>query len=388
MRRASQFGKLLSGTKRVSDEDCRFMDATLFAQARILNQPIYQPGKPISHVAREFGLDAATIDKLASNENPLGPSPLGLAAATAALRDMHLYPDGSCYDLTGKLAGRLGLGRDQLVFGNGSNEVLELVAHAFLGPDTEAVMGVQGFVVYKLVTLLMGGKPVEVPMPGFKHDLAAMRAAVTPRTRVVFVASPNNPTGTANSEAELIAFARSLPENVLFVLDEAYVEYQDKIPDLRPLIAEGRPVICARTFSKIYGLAGLRVGYAYTRPNIAALLQRAREPFNVNSIAQAAACAALDDADFVKRSRETNRAGLQQLAAGFKSLGLEYVPSEGNFILVKIGDGAAAFRFMQARGTIVRPFGGLPEHVRVTVGTAPQNERCLVSMKAFLSTRS
>ncbi|MFA5263516.1 MAG: histidinol-phosphate transaminase [Opitutaceae bacterium] len=364
------------------------MDATLFAQARILNQPIYQPGKPISHVAREFGLDAATIDKLASNENPLGPSPLGLAAATAALRDMHLYPDGSCYDLTGKLAGRLGLGRDQLVFGNGSNEVLELVAHAFLGPDTEAVMGVQGFVVYKLVTLLMGGKPVEVPMPGFKHDLAAMRAAVTPRTRVVFVASPNNPTGTANSEAELIAFARSLPENVLFVLDEAYVEYQDKIPDLRPLIAEGRPVICARTFSKIYGLAGLRVGYAYTRPNIAALLQRAREPFNVNSIAQAAACAALDDADFVKRSRETNRAGLQQLAAGFKSLGLEYVPSEGNFILVKIGDGAAAFRFMQARGTIVRPFGGLPEHVRVTVGTAPQNERCLVSMKAFLSTRS
>ena len=361
------------------------MDASQFAQPRILNQPIYQPGKPISHVAREFGLDPAKIDKLASNENPLGPSPNALEAVAAALREMHLYPDGSCWELTGKLAARLGVGRDQLVFGNGSNEVLELVAHAFLGPDTEAVMGVNGFIVYKLSTLLMGAKPVEVPMPGFAHDLAAMRAAITPRTRVVWIASPNNPTGTANTEAELFAFVRSLPEHVLFVLDEAYAEYQDHAPDLRPLIAEGRAVLCARTFSKIYGLAGLRVGYGYTRPDVAALLQRAREPFNVNSLAQAAAVAALDDADFVRRNRETNRAGLKQLMAGFRALGLPFVPSEANFIMVEVAGAAQAFVFLQKRGTIVRPVGGLPNHLRITVGTADQNERCLDGLRVFLT---
>lgn len=361
------------------------MDASQFAQPRILNQPIYQPGKPITHVAREFGLDPAKIDKLASNENPLGPSPKAIAAAAAALREVHLYPDGSCWDLTGKLAARLGVAREQLVFGNGSNEVLELVAHAFLGPDTEAIMGVNGFIVYKLSTLLMGAKAVEVPMPGFAHDLAAMRAAVTPRTRVVFVASPNNPTGTANTEAELIAFARSLPEHVLFVLDEAYAEYQDRAPDLRPLIAEGRAVLCTRTFSKIYGLAGLRVGYAYTRPDIAALLQRAREPFNVNSLAQAAAVAALDDDEFVARSRATNSAGRAQLAAGLRQLGLEFVLSEANFLMAQVPDAARAFVFLQKRGTIVRPVGGLPNHIRITVGTAEQNERCLAGLKAYLT---
>lgn len=364
---------------------CIPMDAASFAQARILNQPIYQPGKPISHVAREFGLDAGKIDKLASNENPLGPSPKAIAAVAEALRELNLYPDGSCWDLTAKLAEKLQMERGQLVFGNGSNEILELVAHAFLGPDTEAVMGVHGFVVYKLVTLLMGAKPVEVPMPGFKHDLKAMRAAVTDKTRVVFVASPNNPTGTSNTEQELLDFARSLPEHVLLVMDEAYAEFQDQAPDLRPLIAEGRAVLGARTFSKIYGLAGLRVGYAYTRADIASMLQRAREPFNVNSLAQAGACAALDDVDFVKRSRESNKAGLAQLAKGFVTLGLDYVPSAGNFIMVKIGDGAAVFKFLQARGTIVRPVGGLPEYIRISVGTSEQNERCLQGLKAFLT---
>ncbi|MDD2764517.1 MAG: histidinol-phosphate transaminase [Opitutaceae bacterium] len=364
------------------------MDAARFARPHILNQPVYQPGKPIAHVAREFGLDAARIDKLASNENPLGPSPMALAAATAALRGVNLYPDGCCWDLNGKLAERLQVGRDQLVLGNGSNEILELVAHVFLGPGTEAIMGVHGFAVYRLVTLLMGAKPVEVPMPGFAHDLAAMRAAVMPRTRVVFLASPNNPTGTAHTEAELIAFARSLPENVLFVLDEAYAEYQDRAPDLRPLIAEGRPVLCTRTFSKIYGLAGLRVGYGYTRPDIAALLHRARQPFNINAVAQAAALAALDDDDFVRRSRENNRAGLQQLAAGFRELGLEHVPSEANFILVQVPDGAKAFQFLQARGTIVRPFGDLPDHVRITVGTPDQNARGLANLRTYLASRA
>lgn len=363
------------------------MDAALFAQRRILNQPIYQPGKPISHVAREFGLDPESIDKLASNENPLGPSPKAQAAVKAAIKDLNLYPDGSSFELTGKIAGRFQMERDQIVLGNGSNELLELVAHAFLGPDTEAVVGNYGFVVYKLVTLLMGAKPVEVPMPNFRYDFNAMRAAVTDRTRVVFVDCPNNPTGTVVSEADLFAFVRSLPENVLFVLDEAYAEFRENPPDLRPLIAEGRPVLCARTFSKIYGLAGLRVGYAYTRPDIAGFLQRAREPFNVNSLAQIAAFAALDDEDFVLQSRETNRLGLDQLMSGFRSLGLEYVPSGGNFILVKVGDGAAVFRYLQARGTIVRPVGGLPEYVRISVGTALQNQRCLERLSAFLKSK-
>jgi histidinol-phosphate aminotransferase len=363
------------------------MDAARFAQSHILNQPVYQPGKPIAEVAREFGLDPAGIDKLASNENPLGPSPKAIAAAASALQTVNLYPDGSCWDLSGKLAGRLQIGRDQLVFGNGSNELPELVAHVFLAPGTEAVMGQYGFVVYKLATLLMGAKPVEVPMPRFAYDLAAMRAAVTPRTRVVFLDSPNNPTGTVHTQAELVDFARSLPDDVLFVLDEAYVEYQDAAPDFRPLIAAGRPVLCTRTFSKIYGLAGLRIGYGYTRPDIAALMQRVRAPFNINSIAQAAAIAALDDTEFVQRSREVNRAGLHQLEAGFRGLGLEWVPSQANFILVQVPDGARAFAFMQARGTIVRPFGMLPNHVRITVGTSVQNGRCLENLRAYLASR-
>jgi histidinol-phosphate aminotransferase len=362
------------------------MEAARFAQAHILSQPVYQPGKPISEVAREFGLEPHQIDKLASNENPLGPSPKAMEAAAAALREVNLYPDGSCWDLTGKVAARLQVGRDQLIFGNGSNEVLELVAHVFLGLGAEAVMGVHGFAVYKLVTLLLGAKAVEVAMPGFAHDLAAMRAAVTPRTRVIFLANPNNPTGTAHTQAELIGFARSLPEDVLLVLDEAYTEYQDHAPDLRSLIAGGQAVLCTRTFSKIYGLAGLRVGYGFTRPDIAALLQRARAPFNINTVAQAAATAALDDAAFVQRSREVNRAGLKQLAVGFQELGLPYVPSAANFILVQVPDGAKAFQFMQARGTIIRPFGNLPTHVRITVGTAAQNERCLANLRAYLAT--
>jgi histidinol-phosphate aminotransferase len=361
------------------------MDAARFAQPQILNQPVYQPGKPIADVAREFGLDPAGIDKLASNENPLGPSPRAAAAAMAALASVNLYPDGSCWDLTGKLASRLQVGRDQLVFGNGSNEVLELVAHVFLAPGVEAVMGQYGFVVYKLATLLMGASPVEVPMPRFAYDLAAMRAAVTPRTRVVFLDNPNNPTGTAHPQAELEEFACSLPDDVLLVLDAAYAEYQEEAPDFRQLVAAGRPILCTRTFSKIYGLAGLRIGYGYTRPDIAALLQRARAPFNINAVAQAAAIAALDDAEFVQRSREVNRAGLRQLEAGFRELGLAWIPSQANFILVQVPDGARAFAFLQARGTIVRSFGTLPQHVRITVGTAAQNGRCLANLKAYLA---
>ncbi len=349
------------------------------AQRHVMSQPVYEPGKPIEYVARELGLDPATIVKLASNENPIGSSPKALRAVRAALKDSQLYPDGGCVRLRDKIAAKLGLKPEQIAVGNGSNELLELLGHAFLGVGDEVVMGKPAFIVYKLVTLLFGAKPVEVPLVEHKHDLKAMAAAITPRTKLVYLACPNNPTGTANSEAEIVEFVRALPDHVVFVLDEAYAEYVVNPPDLRPLIAEGRKVICLRTFSKIYGLAGFRVGYGYAAAELVALLNRVRQPFNVNSAAQEAAIAALDDEAFVQRSRRVNNAGLKQLTKGFKKLGLEVAPSAANFLLVKVGDGDAVFQKLQKAGVIVRPVRGygLPEWVRVTVGTKVQNERLL-----------
>jgi len=350
----------------------------------VRTQPVYEPGKPIEEVARELGLDPAGIIKLASNENPFGPSPKAIAAAQAALLQGELYPDGGCFALRRKLAEVRGLQPEQFVIGNGSNELLELVGHAFLRPGDEVVMGNPAFVVYKLVTLLFGATPVEVPLVNHCHVLADLAAAITPRTRIVFVPSPNNPTGTANAEAELLAFARALPEHVVCVFDEAYAEYLETPPDLRPLIAEGRPVLCLRTFSKIHGLAALRVGYGYASAEMAALLNRVRQPFNVNAIGQAAAVAALDDREFTDRCRRENRTGMAQLGEGFKRLGLEFVPSVGNFILVRVGDGGRVFEALQRRGVIIRPVKsyGLPEWVRVTVGTREQNERLLRELAA------
>lgn len=248
-------------------------------------------------------------------------------------------------------------------------------------------MGAPAFVVYKLVTLLFGARPVEVPLVAHRHDLDAMAAAVTPRTKLVFLASPNNPTGTANSAEEIVAFARGLPEHVVLVFDEAYAEYVDHPPDLRPLMAQGRKILALRTFSKIFGLASFRVGYGYGSPELVSLLQRVRQPFNVNALGQAAACAALDDAAWVERCRAENRAGLAQLAAGFAELDRIFVPSDGNFVLVHVGDGASVFQELQRRGVIVRPVAsyGLPEWVRITVGTAAQNERLLRELKALFS---
>jgi histidinol-phosphate aminotransferase len=348
----------------------------------VLTQPVYEPGKPIEDVARELGLDPESIIKLASNENPFGPSPRAVTAATHALAQGGLYPDGGCFVLRQKLAAARGLAPEQLVIGNGSNEIIELLGHALLGPGDEVVMATPSFVVYKLVTLLFGAKPVEVPLRDHRHDLDALAAAITPRTKLVFVCSPNNPTGTANTEAELLAFGRALPDHVVGVFDEAYAEYVERAPDLRPLIAEGRNVVCLRTFSKIYGLAGLRIGYGYAAAQTAALLNRVRQPFNVNAIAQAAAIAALEDEAFAQRCAAENRSGLRQLEDGFRRLGLEWVPSAANFILVRVGDGAAVFDALQRRGVIVRPVKsyGLPEWVRVTVGTGRENERLLAEL--------
>jgi histidinol-phosphate aminotransferase len=358
------------------------MTLSALVNPSVLTQPVYEPGKPIEDVARELGLDPAGILKLASNENPLGPSPLAVAAATRALAHGELYPDGGCFVLRQKLAARHGLAAEQFVVGNGSNEILELLGHVFLRPGDEVVMGAPAFIVYKLVALLFGARPVEVPLVDHRHDLDALARAVTPRTKLVFLPSPNNPTGTANTEAEIHAFVRALPEQVVFVFDEAYAEYLENPPDLRPLLAEGRKVVGLRTFSKIFGLASLRVGYGYASPELAGLLNRVRQPFNVNAIGQAAAVAALDDAEFTARARATNASGLSQLASALAGRGLEIVPSVANFLLVKVGDGVRVFTELQRRGVIVRPMKpyGMPEWVRVTVGTAAQNERFLAAL--------
>ena len=364
----------------------RFMKLETLVNPSVLTQPVYEPGKPIADVARELGMDPATIIKLASNENPFGPSPLGKAAALRAIEQSELYPDGGCVALRTKLGKIYGFEANQFVIGNGSNELIELLGHVFLQPGDEVVMGNPSFAVYKLVTLLFGAKPVEVPLVNHTHDLAALAAAVTPRTKLVFVPSPNNPMGTANTEAELLAFARALPEHVVFVFDEAYAEYLDNPPDLRALIREGRKVVCLRTFSKIYGLASLRVGFGYAEPELAALLTRVRQPFNVNAIGQAAALAALDDYAFIQKCTRENRLGLARLESGFNALGLEIVPSVANFLLVKVGDGARVFIELQKRGVIVRPMRpyGMPEWLRVTVGTSAQNERLLSTLAAVL----
>lgn len=365
----------------------RRMTYAELANQGILTQPVYEPGKPIEQVARELGLDPAGIIKLASNENPLGPSPRAVAAGERALREAQLYPDGGYYALRERLARKWGLGMEQFIIGDGSNEIIELLGHAFLAPGVECVMHRSSFIVYKLVTLMFGATPVEVPLAaGLRQDLRALAAAVTPRTRLVFLASPANPVGATNTEAEIHELVRALPPHVILVFDEAYAEFLEAAPDLRPLVAEGRKVICLRTFSKIYGLASLRVGYGYAAKELIALVQRARQPFNVSAVAAAAATAALDDEAFVLKCRAANAAGLAQLGDGFRKLGLEFVPGQGNFLLVRVGDGAAVFEALQRRGIITRPVKpyGLPEWLRISVGTTEQNARLLQELPAAL----
>ena len=352
-------------------------------------QPVYEPGKPIDMVAREYGLNPELVCKLASNENPFGPSPRAVVAGGNALENAHLYPDGSCFKLRQKISEKRGLSPESILVGNGSNELIELLGHLFLRPGLEVVMGSQAFIVYKLVTLLFGALPVEVPMADFGHDLEAMLAAVSSRTRLLFVASPNNPTGVANTEADLMTLVDQLPEHVILCLDEAYAEYLEHAPDLTAAIRAGRKVICMRTFSKIYGLGGLRIGYAYADPELIDLLHRVRQPFNVNSIAQAAALAALDDEAFISKCRKENETGRRLLTEGLNALGFETTGGAANFVLSRTGNGVACFEALQKRGIIVRPLGayGLPEYVRITIGRSEENERLLGSLADLLESR-
>ena len=362
------------------------MNLSQLANPRILDQPVYEPGKPIEEVAREYGLQTDQICKLASNENPWGSSEMAKNAVRKTLDQLHLYPDGSGHQLTHQLANFHHLGVDQFVLGNGSNEIIELLGHVFLEPGDEVVCGEFAFVVYKLVARLMGAKPVEVKMPGLSHDLEKMSEAITDKTKLVFLPSPNNPTGTANSEAEIFEFVHSLPDHVIFCFDEAYAEYLENPPDLRPLINQGKKIICLRTFSKIHGLAALRIGYGYGTSEMISLLQQARQPFNVNAVAQAAAIAAMNDHEWVSQCQKRNQAGLKQLSQGLEHLGIEYIPSHANFILTKPGDGRSLFFELQKQGIITRALGpSLADYLRISVGTEGENIRLLSALEKALA---
>src|SRR5947208_1576325 len=349
----------------------------------------YQPGKPISELAREMGLDEKGIVKLASNENPRGIGPRTRAAIEAAVGDVARYPDGNGFELKQALAKRYGVDMGSIVLGNGSNDVLELVALAFLGPGRAAVFSQHCFAVYPLATQARGARSIVVPAKSYGHDLEAMAKAIDDETYLVWIANPNNPTGTFAKGQEVEAFLRRVPERVMVVLDEAYNEYL--APELRAdsvkWLKRHPNLVITRTFSKAYGLAGLRVGYALAHPTVPAVMNRVRQPFNVNSIALAAAAAALDDMEFVARSYAENLNGLRQLEEGARGLGLDFIASYGNFLTIHVGKAGEIFKRLLRRGVIVRPVGGayqLPEHLRVTIGTAQENEKFLAALAASI----
>ena len=356
------------------------------AHEHILKLNVYEPGKPVEELARDLGLREEEIIKLASNENPLGPSPKALEAMRKTLERSHFYPDGGGYELCGAVAERLGMARDNIVLGNGSNEIIEFIGHAFLRPGDEVVVARHSFAVYKLMAQLFGADTVEVPDPEFTADLDAMLAAITPKTRAVFIANPNNPTGTMVGQEAIDRFMTKVPDHVLIIFDEAYHEFLDDAPDVLPYIRQGRNVVVMRTFSKIMGLANLRIGYGITTPELAAVLQRTRQPFNANGIAQAGALAGLLDEEHMRKTRELTHEGLAYLEKEFAAMGLEYVPSAANFVLVTVGDGNAIFQAMLRKGIILRAMGsyGMPEWIRISVGTMDQNRRCIEELKKVL----
>ncbi len=347
----------------------------------------YPPGKPIEELERELGITGSI--KLASNENPLGPSKKAVAAALNALKNLHRYPDGSGYYLKKKLSTRLDVTADMIIPGNGSNEIIELLVRTFLKPGDETVMADPSFAVYPLVTKAAGGAARLVPLDkGFRHDLPAMAKAITDKTRIVFIANPNNPTGTMVTKDEFARFMKDVPAWVIVCVDEAYAEFVKRadFPQTIEYVKQGRPVVVLRTFSKIYGLAGLRCGYGVCAPEIINYMDRVRQPFNVNSVAQAAALAALDDEDHLLATVENNKNGLEFLFKELKTFGFEVMPTEANFFLIKAGDGTAVYNGLLKKGVIVRPMAsyGLPEYIRVTVGLPEENRRFIKAFKEII----
>jgi histidinol-phosphate aminotransferase len=364
------------------------MDIRLLVPEWIRTLTPYPPGMPIEELERELGIRDSI--KLASNENPLGPSPKAVEAIARALPQLHRYPDGSAFYLRRRLADRHGVSPDEIIVGNGSNELIELVVRTFLRPRDEAVMADQAFVVYRMVTQAVAAIPRVVPLRDFTHDLEAMAEAVTARTRVVFVANPNNPTGTIFRRSAWEGFLRALSGRQLLVIaDDAYAEFATD-PDYPDTIAHrgdgSVPVVSLRTFSKLYGLAGLRIGYAVAAPGVIDALGRVRQPFNVNSLALVAAHAALEDREHVERTLAVTRDGMAYLTREFDRLRLPWVPSNANFVLVRVGQGSRVYEALLRRGVIVRPMDGygFPDHLRVSVGLPDENARCIGALEAVL----
>ncbi|HEY0841755.1 histidinol-phosphate transaminase [Methylotenera sp.] len=361
---------------------------TIQAPQHIQKIAPYQGGKPITELAREMNLNVEDIVKLASNENPLGISPKADYAIQEAILDIARYPDGNSFALREAVSNKFSVTPEQIVFGNGSNDILELVARAYLSSDGEVIYSQHAFAVYPLVTQAMGAKGVVVPAKDFGHDLSAMLAAITNKTSLIFIANPNNPTGTLLAKDALYAFLKQVPQHVLVVLDEAYDEYLPAEYKSQAIgwLKEFENLVISRTFSKAYGLAGLRIGFGLCHAQIADMMNRVRQPFNVNSIAQAAAVASLADDDFVERSYALNQAGMAQLKHGFDQLGLTYIPSFANFISVKVGDAAAINQKLLQRGVIVRPVANyeMPEYLRVSIGLFSENAKFLEVLTSII----
>ncbi|MDF3867077.1 histidinol-phosphate transaminase [Pseudomonas denitrificans (nom. rej.)] len=365
-------------------------DFLALAQPGVQKLSPYVPGKPVDELARELKLDPAGIVKLASNENPLGPSPKVLEAIRAELAELTRYPDGNGFELKSRLAARCGVETAQVTLGNGSNDILDLVARAYLAPGLNAVFSQYAFAVYPISTQAVGAQGKVVPAKNWGHDLEAMLAAIDANTRVVFIANPNNPTGTWFGPDALERFLSQVPQNVLVVLDEAYIEYAEgeELPDGLKYLARYPNLLVSRTFSKAYGLASLRVGYAISSAQVADVLNRVRQPFNVNSLALAAACAALDDAQYLAEGKRINDEGMAQLESGLRALDLQWIPSKGNFIAVDLKrDAGPVYQALLAEGVIVRPVGGygMPQHLRISIGLPTENARFLDALAKVLA---
>lgn len=365
-------------------------DFLALAQPGVQKLSPYVPGKPVDELARELDIDPARIIKLASNENPMGASPKALQAIKDALAELTRYPDGNGFELKQRLSQACGVQPEQVTLGNGSNDILEIVARAYLAPGLNAVFSEHAFAIYPIVTQAVGATARVARAKEWGHDLPAMLAAIDSNTRVVFIANPNNPTGTWFGPSALADFLAQVPDNVLVVLDEAYIEYAEgaDLPDGLDFLSDYPNLLVSRTFSKAYGLASLRVGYALSSPVVADVLNRVRQPFNVNRLALAAACAALDDVDYVAQSRQLNEAGMQQLEAGLGQMGLSWIPSKANFIAVDLGrEAASVYQGLLREGVIVRPIGGygMPDHLRVSIGLPAENSRFLEALSKVLA---
>ncbi|HEY2102972.1 MAG TPA: histidinol-phosphate transaminase [Chthoniobacterales bacterium] len=356
------------------------------ANPHLRDLAVYQPGKPIEETARELGAEPGEIIKLASNENPLGPSPKAIAAMHEAIDSSQLYPDGGCSYLRAALAQKHKIGIANIILGNGSNEIIELLGHAFLKPGDAILTSEHAFVAYKIVARIFGAQTIEAPSCNYGHDPDALLDAITDRTELIFIANPNNPTGTLLSGDAVERFMRRVPPHLIVIFDEAYYDFVDHPPDIIRYIRKGKNVVALRTFSKIHGLAGLRVGYGMARPELIQVLQKTRQPFNVNGIAQAGALASLGDDEHQQETKRTVDKGRAFLESEFTAMKLQFIPSTANFILVKVGDGAAIFRAMLREKVIVRAMSGyaLPQWVRISIGTMEQNRKCVDALRRVL----